>query len=770
MKKKRILSLIMAVLMLVSCMGSTGNLYAAATYRIKTTATQGGSITASFTVNEGEKATVYITPDEGYSISSVTVNKDTVELSGNSYVIESVDKNYEIEVTFSKKSYKITATAGEGGSIYGNKNAMYGDSATYSFIADAGYQLKAVYVDDVETEITGGSYTFEKIAAEHSIRAEFEKIECMISLEESAHGSFRVFTDDGEITGDTKVPYGTLIYFYNTPDEYYVFSNYTINGNIYSGSEYRVNSKITVSALFNPKTYSVNLKNIGNGTVTTTAGSQISAGDEVTVTAQPDEGYKIDKMVINGKDVTESVSEDNTYVTSETWEGLNVDVTFIKQRFVINTETEGGGNIVCYNEAEYGDELYISFIPEKGFALDKVYIDGTLTEVYDNAHRLFDIRENHEIKAVFTEKICEVNVIAVGRGSASESTKVNYGDDYSLIVTPDTGYQVDEIKVNGMPMTVKSNTYEIKDITDDCTIIVTFEPNEVAKPVIQKAESTGVHSIKITWDKVEGAEGYEIYRRTEGKTKYKKIADIRVGYFEQSYEDVKRKCGTRYYYKVKAYKDRNGEKLYGEISDAKSGRAIPGKVTGLNMETLGVSAIKLKWNKCRGVFGYRIYISESEKGTYRLVGTVEGSKNTSYTINGLKTGTYYYVKVAAYRTSGEEYILGKDSAIKKQETSHLTEVTGVFAKKIKTEYVRVTWNEKSGADGYVIYWNIKKRGEYHKIATVKGGSTTEYHDIFRFWGMNHYKVVAYKMVGGKKKYSCMSERAGVDVIILPKLY
>ena len=770
MKRKRILSFIMILFMLAGCFSNNVYVYGDTTYRIKTTASEGGSITPSFIVNEGGTATVYITPNEGYSISSVTVNNDKIELTGNSYEIKNVDKNYEIQVSFSKKSYKITATASEGGKIYGNKTALFGDSATYNFSADPGYELKAVYVDDVEVEVKNNKYVFEKVAAEHSVYAEFSAIECEVSIGECEHGKIKVSTDEGEITGDTKVPYGTVVYFSNTADDYYIFSNYTINGNVYSGSEYKITGKVSVAAVFKPKTYSVNVKNLGSGTVTTTAGNQISAGTEVTITAHPDEGYKVDKMIVNGIDVTDKINENNNYVTSETWEGLNVDVTFVKQRFSINTKTEGGGNIVCYNEAEYGDEVLVSFLPEKGFILDKVYIDGTLTEVYDNACRLYDIRANHEIKAVFTEKICKINVFATGRGSASESTEVHYGGEYRLVVTPDTGYQVDEVKVNGVPLTVKGNIYEIKDITDDCVITVTFEPNEVAKPVINKVESKGVHSIKIIWDNVEGAEGFEIYRKAEGKEKYKKIADVRVGYFEQSYTDVKRQCGTRYYYKVKAYKDRNGEKLYGEISDEKSGRAVPDKVSGLKLKTIGVSGIKATWNKCKGVRGYQIYISESAKGTYRLVGQVEGSKNTTYTLKGLSIGTFYYVKVVAYRTSGSDYIYGKNSVVKKQETAHLTEVTNVFAKKIKTEYVRITWDKKSGADGYVIYWNIKKKGEYKKIAAVKGGSTTEYHDKFRFWGMNHYKVVAYKIVNGKKKYSCMSERAGVDVIILPKLY
>ena len=66
----------------------------------------------------------------------------------------------------------------------------------------------------------------------------------------------------------------------------------------------------------------------------------------------------------------------------------------------------------------------------------------------------------------------------------------------------------------------------------------------------------------ITWKKVTGATGYDIYRSTKEKGGYKKIATTK----KRSYIDKKLTRNKKYYYKVKAYKTVKGKKIYGSFS------------------------------------------------------------------------------------------------------------------------------------------------------------------------------------------------------------
>ena len=52
----------------------------------------------------------------------------------------------------------------------------------------------------------------------------------------------------------------------------------------------------------------------------------------------------------------------------------------------------------------------------------------------------------------------------------------------------------------------------------------------------------------VSWNSVEGATKYYVYRSTKKSSGYKKVATVE----EESYTDTKAKKGTTYYYKVVA--------------------------------------------------------------------------------------------------------------------------------------------------------------------------------------------------------------------------
>ncbi len=79
--------------------------------------------------------------------------------------------------------------------------------------------------------------------------------------------------------------------------------------------------------------------------------------------------------------------------------------------------------------------------------------------------------------------------------------------------------------------------------------------------------AAGSRSVKNTWKKVKGADGYEIYRSARLKGKYKKVKTIKKAK-QVSWTNKKLKKGKSYYYKVRAYRMNHGEKEYGKFSSA----------------------------------------------------------------------------------------------------------------------------------------------------------------------------------------------------------
>lgn len=84
-----------------------------------------------------------------------------------------------------------------------------------------------------------------------------------------------------------------------------------------------------------------------------------------------------------------------------------------------------------------------------------------------------------------------------------------------------------------------------------------------------KAKASDAKNVKLTWSKVKGASGYEIYRSNSKDGKYSKVRTISKG-STTSYKNGKLKKSTTYYYKIRAYRKVNGKKVYGSYSSVVS--------------------------------------------------------------------------------------------------------------------------------------------------------------------------------------------------------
>lgn len=172
-----------------------------------------------------------------------------------------------------------------------------------------------------------------------------------------------------------------------------------------------------------------------------------------------------------------------------------------------------------------------------------------------------------------------------------------------------------------------------------------FAASRPAKVKSLKVSSAGYNSLKISWKKAKRAKGYQIYRATKKNGKYKKVKTIKKAK-TVSWTNKKLTTGTRYYYKVRAYK---GSRK-GSFSTKKSGVPKLSKTGGVKASAASSSAIKVSWNKTAGAKGYQIYRATSKSGSYSKVKTTSAA---SYTNTGLAASKTYYYKVRSYRKVGK---------------------------------------------------------------------------------------------------------------------
>lgn len=138
---------------------------------------------------------------------------------------------------------------------------------------------------------------------------------------------------------------------------------------------------------------------VKSGTQDIASGSTVKGGTILTIEATPDQHYKLDSILINGK------RSDKLSITVE--ENTRIEAFFGKEKFTVKYNNPYGGKlyvikgtyIVTSGEGvEYGTELTVKTAPDAGFKLKSLTLNGqTIPDNYK-----FAISEPVTIEVVFT--------------------------------------------------------------------------------------------------------------------------------------------------------------------------------------------------------------------------------------------------------------------------------------------------------------------------------------------------------------------------------
>lgn len=290
-----------------------------------------------------------------------------------------------------------------------------------------------------------------------------------------------------------------------------------------------------------------------------------------------------------------------------------------------------------------------------------------------------------------------------------------------------------------------------KGTTAKCTIHVL-----PARASITKITNPSYSQLKIEWKKVGNVSGYEVYRNTRSTGTFTKVKTV-TSPTTLSFTNAGLESGTKYYYKVRAYKNVGSKKVYGTFSTVVSATPIPSRVTGVTTRSARYDAVELNWDKVNGATAYEIYRSGSATTGFKKVRTLIGSSNTTFTNTGLVSGKTYYYKIRAYRSVYGKKVYGTFSnVVSRKPIPGKPAVKSVTSASSKS--LTVTWSQISGASGYEVYRCDSSTGTYKRVASVSGGSRLTY--VNSGLSLNktyYYKVRAYRTANGQKVFGLLSE-------------
>ena len=404
-----------------------------------------------------------------------------------------------------------------------------GSSVTLTFSPEQGRELANLIIDgeDVTSKVVNNQYRIDNVSKSMKIQVSF------FSITISAKGNGHILCKEAYIYnpdevqyeyGDTRngtksyiMPSDYYLYFYIYPDDGHQLTKVIKNGVdittnvdidypiIFSKTDYSTSLEFTFEEI-PPVTHTLSIKSIGNGSVSFDEISvredeksfSIEEGLSPVLLFTPDAGHQIKSVKVNGKDVTSSLSN-NRYTINNINADISIEVLFEPIFHTLTIVSSGFGD-ASYNGVSIHDKTQtfsvvegtsptITLTPETGYRIASVKLDETdvTASVVNNTYTIRSISADMTLSVSFEAiPTYTLSVTSSGNGSTyfnnttvrnkTEAFTVNGETDATITFTPDDGYCISSVKVNGVDVTssVINNQYTISKISANTTIAVTY--------------------------------------------------------------------------------------------------------------------------------------------------------------------------------------------------------------------------------------------------------------------------------------------------------
>lgn len=414
-------------------------------------AVEHGSVTADkMTAEVGADVTFTVTPDENYSVKSFKVNNDEKQLNdSNQVVVKMVEGGLTVSAEFEINSAAVTITQADHGSISADKStAKIGENVTFTVAPEANYVVSSFKVNDADVALDGNNQAVVvMVAGGLNVTASFELGSGTVTIGTIEHGA---------VTAD------------------------------------KMTAKI---------------------------------GEDVTFKITSDTGYDVSSFKVNGSDVDYVTKEDST--TGKTyWEakvkmvsgGLTVTAEFKLGVYSIEWDAPTHGTIAVEGgktSATYGDEVKFIFTPETGYEIKYLTIneepvqwasDNTYTTTMGEYGLFVTVQFGLENETI-TVNAGEHGTIE-HKNKADDSQDYKYGDTAVVTVTPNEGYMIETITVDGKAIEVpedKKGGYSFEQsVEKDLNISATFTDvhtiSEFTDSVINEIKNAQDIKVKLAGD------------------------------------------------------------------------------------------------------------------------------------------------------------------------------------------------------------------------------------------------------------------------------
>jgi fibronectin type 3 domain-containing protein len=510
----------------------------------------------------------------------------------------------------------------------------------------------------------------------------------------------------------------------------------------------------TVKIYREKPTNNVVVKTEGSGGAA--GGGTYRFGDPVSISATPAVGYRFREWKTDPESLPLTDTSTPAAV-SASFQMPNATVTitavFEIIKCTVTVQKDGSGTISGDGTYDYGTDVTITVLPGQGCRF--VCLTDGRSDVSDEYKYTFAASSDVTLYAKFApiDIPAIVSIGSSGYNGISFSWTASAGAaGYELFRSSSAWGNF--TKIASVPSTSYNDTglstgipyyYMVRAYCETGTVVtyggdspVQSAAPSLAIPIVS-ATPLSYNRIGVSWNAIDGAIKYEVYRSTSRESGYKLIATTTV----INYTNKSVTTGLSYFYKVRAYRLVKGKKVYGNYSAYASAMATLGTPATISAAKASYNSIKVSWGSVAGATRYVIYRSTDPNGAFAPIATVSSH---AYTDRKLDTGTTYYYKVMAFRLSSGYKAYGGYSTV--ASAKPVLVVPGkVNARRLSSVSVNISWGAVAGRTGYEIWFSSSANGSYTLLATTANTSYT----VNRLTAgvTSYYKILAYRIVNGE---------------------
>ncbi len=408
-----------------------------------------GSVSADFAkAPSNQSIRLSAVPDEGYGFSGYVVTDadgNSVRVTNNEFYMPNKDVTV-IGIFTPLYGVEIETPDGNGSATSSKSKAIEGATVNITPSPDPGYRFDALSVTDDdgnEIELNGNSFTMPA-----------SNVTASVTFVEYTHQVNCTVEGPGRVTGNLYADAGDTVKLTVTPDtgaelkSLYLFDEYGNSIEPDSSNSFTMpDCDVNLIATFEAKTYTITYQ-ATNGTVT---GQETAAyGDEVKITAVPDDGYILKDVYSNDWHDISFDKNSSTFIMPA--KDITVNAKFDLIPFSITYGNMTNGTVTCSDlTPEPGTTVTVNPVPNQGYYTSRVYYYRVRPNGIKEYHAVDDNKfvmpyADVLLNASFAKQSYPIIDKSVN-GSVEASISAEYESSVRCKLVPDDGYRFDSVSI-----------------------------------------------------------------------------------------------------------------------------------------------------------------------------------------------------------------------------------------------------------------------------------------------------------------------------------